>query len=154
MIFLYDAIHTGVGKENKNKYHIKYSIKSYFQQPFQDAVYGKHLKSQHPFQWETYSVLSKDQKTTLFDKNDPVVHWNTIKSYFGEFQAHVHHFINKCIVDIFVGEIIFHTNNSNDDITKEQSLAIFEDVVGYEEVSPDSYLDKDFYLIIRGFTEI
>ena len=60
----------------------------------------------------------------------------------------MHHFINKCIVDIFVGEIIFHTNNSNDDITKEQSLAIFEDVVRDEEVSPDSDLDKDCYLII------
>ena len=60
----------------------------------------------------------------------------------------MHHFINKGMVDIFVGEIIFHTNNSNDDITKEQSLAIFEDVVGDEEVSPDSDLEKDCYLII------
>ena len=48
----------------------------------------------------------------------------------------------------FVGDIIFNTNNSNDDITKEQSLVIFEDVVGDEEVSPVSYLEKDCYLII------
>ena len=60
----------------------------------------------------------------------------------------MHHFINKRIVNIFVGEIIFHTNNADDDVTKEQSLAIFEDVVGGEEVYPDSDLDKDCYLII------
>ena len=43
--------------------------------------------------------------------------------------------------------MIFHSDDSNDDITKEWGFGIFEYVIGDEEVDLDSYLDTDRYCI-------
>ena len=68
-------------------------------------AYQKHMKTQHPQNWETYRALSNEQKATSFDESAPVVHWNTIRSHFGGVQAHMYYFVSKSIVDEIVGEI-------------------------------------------------
>ena len=94
----------------------------YFRQLPRAHVYDKHLNSQHLFQWENYSEFSKYQKTIFFHKNSSVVWQNNIKSHFGGSQAYLHHFFRKGMVDIIMVKIIFHPDDLNDYITKEQSL--------------------------------
>ena len=119
----------------------------YFRQPFRADVYQRHMKAQHSQRWETYCKLSEEQKATFFDENAPVVHRDTIRSYFGGAQQPVHFFVNKDIVDVIVGEMLFHPDDANDETTKERALSIFEDVVGPEENAQDSDLQTDRYRI-------
>jgi hypothetical protein len=60
----------------------------------------------------------------------------------------VHHFVNKDIVDVIIGEMLFHPDDSNDEITKGRAMAIFEDIVGPEEDKRDSDMQTDGYRII------
>ena len=121
---------------------------TYFRRPFRADTYSRHMLSQHSTHWQTYCELTKEQKTVFFENEAPVVHRNTLKSHFGGSQAAVHYFANKGIVDIIIGEMLFHPDNSNDDVTKERALAIFEDVIGQEEDERDSDLQTDSYRMI------
>ena len=118
---------------------------TYFRRPFRADTYSRHLLSQHSTHWQTYRELTKEQKTVFFENDAPVVHRNTLKSHFGGSQAAVHYFANKDIVDIIIGEMLFHPDDSNDDVTKERALAIFENVIGQEEDEQDSDLQTDSY---------
>lgn len=85
------------------------------------------MLSQHSTHWQTYCELTKEQKTVFFEKEAPVDHRNTLKSHFGGgSQAAVQYFAKKGTVDIIVGEMLFHPDDSsNDDVTKEWACAIF-----------------------------
>ena len=119
----------------------------YFRRPFRADTYSRHMDSQHSVHWKTYSELTKEQKTGFFDEEAPVVHRNTLKSHFGGSQATAQYFVNKGIVDIIIGEMHFHPDDSNDEVTKERALAIFENVIGQEEDEQDSDLQTDGYRI-------
>ena len=87
----------------------------YFHKPFCTDVYKQHMQSQHPQHWARYSALtSKEEKSSFFTNNAPVVHWNTICSHFVGSQAHIHYFVNKEIVDIIIGEMLFHPDDTNE----------------------------------------
>lgn len=119
----------------------------YFKRPFRVDMYAKHMKAQHAQQWETYSALSNTQKSTFFDEQAPTPYRDTIRSHFGGSQQAVHHFVNKEIVDVIIGEMLFHPDDSNTEITKERALAIFEDM-GLDEIEADSDLQTDRYRIV------
>ena len=50
----------------------------------------------------------------------------------------MYYYVNNSIVNVIVGEIIFHPEDANDETTKERDLSIFEDVVGPKENEQDS----------------
>ena len=83
-----------------------------FKHLFRAYFYQKHMKTHHPQNWETYYALSNEQKATFFDESAPVVHRNTIWSHFDGAPAHMYHFVNKSIVDVIVGEILFHPDDA------------------------------------------
>ncbi|OAE29441.1 hypothetical protein AXG93_4548s1190 [Marchantia polymorpha subsp. ruderalis] len=87
------------------------------------------MMSQHPGRWKEYSELTPTEKTVFFDDNALVVHHSTIKSHFFGAQVPLHLFVNKSIVDVIINEMLFHPDDSNDEITKERALNIFEDVL-------------------------
>ena len=60
----------------------------------------------------------------------------------------MHRCVNKNIVDVIVGEMFFHPDDLNKEITKEQALAIFEDMSAEEETAEDSDLTMDHYPIV------
>lgn len=100
-------------------------------------MYRRHLQSQHPERWKEYSDLSDSEKANFFDDNAPVVHRSTIKSHFGGSQAPVQLLVYKGIVDVIICEMLFQDYDSNEEITKERDLSIFEDVVDASEVNND-----------------
>jgi hypothetical protein len=60
----------------------------------------------------------------------------------------VHWFVNKHIVDVIIGEMLFHPDDSNEAVTKERALAIFEDVLQPVENADNSDLQQDRYRIV------
>ena len=107
------------------------------------------MQSQHPQHWARYSALtSKEEKSSFFTNNAPVVHWNTICSHFVGSQAHIHYFVNTEIINIIIGEMLFHPDDTNKEITKERALSIFEDVAGPDQNAQDSDLRTDCYQIV------
>ena len=80
------------------------------------------MNLQHPLRWKEYSALSQSEKGSYFDEN--VVHRNTTKSHFGGSQFHAQLFIDKGIVDVIIGSMLFQDDDSNDEITKERALSI------------------------------
>ena len=120
----------------------------YFRSPFRADMYSRHMAAQHSVHWETYSALTKTQKTVFFDENAPVVHRTTIKSHFGGAQAAVHYFVNRDVVDVIIGDMLFHPDDSNDEVTKERALANFENVIEPAEDEQDSDLQTDGYRVI------
>jgi hypothetical protein len=93
--------------------------------------------------------LTKEKKTAFFNKEAPVVDRNdTLKSHFGGSQAKVHFFVSKGIIDIIIGEMLFHPDDSNDEVTKERALAIFENVARQKEDEQSSDLQTDVYHMI------
>ena len=89
------------------------------------------MQSQHSVHWKTYHALTNTQKDTFFDEAAPVVHRNTLKSHFGGNQAAAHFFADKGIIDIIIGEMLFHPHDSN--------------VIGREQDEQDSDLQTDCY---------
>ena len=53
----------------------------------------------------------------------------------------------KTYSDIIIGEMLFHPDDLNDEVTKERALAIFENVIGQEEDERDSDPQTDSYRI-------
>ena len=115
----------------------------YFRRPFRADVYNRHMRQQHPVKWEQYCSLAEDRKATFFEANAPVVHRNTIRSHFGGSQQALYGMVNKSIVDVIIGEMLFHPDDGYDDVTKERALAVFEDVVAPEENVHYSDLQTD-----------
>ena len=58
------------------------------------------------------------------------------------------HFVKKSIVDGIVCEIFFHSDDANDEKTKDRALAIIEDVVGPKENEQGLNLQTDRYRIV------
>ena len=106
-------------------------------------MYLRHLVSQHPGCWEEYYELSGSEKAGFFDDNAPVVHCNTIKSHFGGLQAPVQLFVDKGIVDVIIGEMLFQEDDANEKITKELALSIFGDVLDASEANDADAADVD-----------
>ena len=106
------------------------------------------MDAQHSVHWQTYSSLTKQQQTVFFDEHAPVVHRNTIRSHFGGAQAIAHYFVNKDIVDVIIRNMLLHPDDSNDEVTKERALAIFEDVIGPDEDERESDMQTDGYRVI------
>jgi hypothetical protein len=89
------------------------------------------MQALHSMHWQTSRELTKEQQAVYFDSTAPAaVHHNTLKEHFGGSQATAHFFANKRIVDIIIGEMLFHPDDSNKDVTKEWALEIFENVIG------------------------
>ena len=60
----------------------------------------------------------------------------------------MHWFVNKNIIDVIIGEMLFHPDDSNEEVTKERALAIFEDVLQPIENADNSDLQQDRYRFI------
>ncbi|BBN17363.1 hypothetical protein MPTK1_7g13940 [Marchantia polymorpha subsp. ruderalis] len=109
----------------------------YFKKPFRADMYLRHMSLQHPLCWKEYSALSQSEKASYFDTNAPIVHRNTIKSHFGGSQVPIQLFVDKGIVDVIIGDMLFQDGDSNENITKERALSIFEDVLEPSEGNCD-----------------
>ena len=114
----------------------------YYKRPFRTDHYTKHAKEAHPRRWELYCASSDEKKSTFFDETVPAVHRETIKSHFGKSHRVVHHFVNKEIVDVIIGEMLFQPDDLSDNITKERALVIFDNVVDSEEGKHESRSSK------------
>ena len=72
-----------------------------------------------------------------------MVHRNTIKSHFGGLQALVQLFVDKGIVDVIIGKMLFQEDDANEEITKERALSIFGGVLDASEANDADAADVD-----------
>lgn len=107
----------------------------HFTKPFRVDMYKKHMENQHPSRWTDFKSRSKEEKKVYFDEENPTPHANTIRSHFAQNQAPLIRFVDREIVDVIVGEMLFQPEDNNNDITLERALSIFEQVDGV----PQSY---------------
>lgn len=49
---------------------------------------------------------------------------------------------------MIIGKIFFHPDDGNEEITKEQALAIFEDTIGHEERADSDLMQTDRHRIV------
>jgi len=96
------------------------------------------LVLQHPERWIEYCELSHSKKAGFFDSNAPMVHRNTIKSHLVGSQAPANLVVDKSIIDVIIGEMLFQDDDANEEIMKEHALSIFEDVLDALEASYDA----------------
>jgi hypothetical protein len=96
----------------------------YFRCPFRVDVFKSHMLSQHSVNWERYASLPKKEKARFFEESSPVVHRNTLRSHFAEVQVPAHYFVNRNIVDVIIGEMLFDPDDST--ISRERALSMFE----------------------------
>ena len=72
-----------------------------------------------------------------------MVHRNTIKLHVGGSQAPVQLFVDKGIVNVIIGEMLFQEDDANEEITKECDLIIFGDVLDASEANDADAADVD-----------
>ena len=85
--------------------------------------YKSHMELQHPAWWNEYSKLSNEDKKSYFQKAIP--HQETIQAHFQGTQVPCQEFVDKTIVEHFIGEMYFHPEDKEQ--VKEGALSIFQE---------------------------
>jgi hypothetical protein len=86
--------------------------------------FKQHLTSQHADAWREYQTLKNEEKKTYFDdKGVPVA--NTLAKHMDGENPYVFS-INRRIVDVVVGDLLFDPNDDEVEMTRERALALFK----------------------------
>ncbi|KAI9913830.1 hypothetical protein PsorP6_006308 [Peronosclerospora sorghi] len=101
------------GREEKDGELRKRTANSkYFNAPF----------LQHPQRWQSYANLSAEDTKTYFDGIVPFK--ASLHAHFGQSETAIHFRIRRIIVDVVIGEMLFHPADVCDE-TKERALRTF-----------------------------
>ena len=109
-----------VGSKRSRTANIKY-----FRAPFRPEHYRKHAETQHPERFNEYREASKEEKAKFFDNFTPAS--NTLHRHYGGAQLTLKKFIDKPIVDIIVGEMLFDPDEETS--TLDRALSVFQDTL-------------------------
>ena len=103
----------GVWKEGsgsgKQFYHSDYV--KYFNAPFSKDNYSSHNKWMHVAKWTKYFYLEAHTKKSFFDIGRICVLHITLYEYAGPNSLPLRTLVDKEIIDIIIGEMIFYTEN-------------------------------------------
>jgi hypothetical protein len=91
--------------------------------PFRAESFKNHHESQHSLTWERYQALSHAEKVKFFDVN--VKSEDTLHRFFGDTSTSLHFTIDSNIIDIIIGDMLFHPDDHNG-ITQANALKLFE----------------------------
>ncbi|KAI9921715.1 hypothetical protein PsorP6_000755 [Peronosclerospora sorghi] len=111
-----------------------------FKAPFRTDNYLSRLTGQHPQRWQSYAKLSAEDKKTYFDGIVPFK--ASLHSHFGQSETVLHFRIRRIIVDVVIGEMLFHPDDVGDE-TKERALRTF--TKGDQQVVVEGEAWNNFY---------
>lgn len=113
-----------IGSKRSRTANIKY-----FRAPFRPEHYRRHMETQHPERFNEYLEASGEEKAKFFDEFTPAS--NTLHRYYGGAQVTLKKFVDKPIVDIIVGEMLFDPDEETS--TLSRALSVFEDTLDSTE---------------------
>ena len=91
---------------------------------FRVQYYKQHLEKQHPNEWTQYQMLSKSEKETFFENRQ--VLRNTLHAHMDVSTEQYVFLINRPIVDVVVGNLLFDPDDDDVEISREKALDLFQ----------------------------
>lgn len=91
----------------------------YFSKSFHVGMYSGHVVTQHFERWKEYSELTCDKKTSF---SALAVDRNTIKSHLIVSQVPVNLFVDKCMFDNIIEDVLFRHDDDSDEVLNERAL--------------------------------
>jgi hypothetical protein len=80
----------------------------YFKAPFRKENYSSHHRRMHSTQWAEYRELEPSAKKSFFDIGTISGSQTTMHAFAAPRTPHLRVLIDKVIVDVIIGEIMFH----------------------------------------------
>lgn len=110
-----------------------------------------HMMDQHAEKWREYDQSSPEEKESFFDCVRPFK--TTLHAHFGGKQTALHFTVNKDIVEVLIGEMLFDPDGDEEVATsRERALAAFVDIAAAGEMqNSDGDLNSDRYGIKASF---
>jgi hypothetical protein len=115
------------GREHKVGAKRKVTNNIHFFTSFRADQIKSHLKDQHPDRWGEYEQCSSEGKKSFFDGVRPFK--STLHAHFGGSQNALNYSVNKVIVDVLIGEMLFDADGDEDvEGFRKRALASFIDL--------------------------
>jgi len=108
-----------VGMKRGRSEHVKY-----FKAPFRKDNYSSHHMRMHSTQWAEYRELEASAKNLFFDNGTIFGSQTTMHAFAAPCTPHVSVLIDKDIVNVIIGEMMFHLEDM-DGITRAHLLESF-----------------------------
>ena len=121
-----------VGRKRKLTNNVKYF------DSFRTDNYESHLNGLHPKNWKKYQKLSSVAEQEAFFKSVETPFTNIIDSHFYRSISVIFN-INKLIVEIVVGESLFHPDDV-DGVSAQRALNIFEPQIDETDCNVSGYI--------------
>ena len=104
-----------------------------------------HMEGQHAEKWREYDRSSLEEKESFFKYIYPFK--STINSHFGGSQTQLQFSVNKDIVDVLIGEMLFDPSGDGEVASsRERALSSFADLAAADEIQEsDGDLQTDRY---------
>jgi hypothetical protein len=121
------------GAKRKRTSSIKYF------RSFRAQYYKQHLEKQHPDEWTSYQALNKQEKETFFEGRQVIA--NTLHAHLDIGEDAFVFLVNRKIVDVVVGDLLFDPDDDDVEVSRERALALFnlqEDAADDDEAQ-DAY---------------
>ena len=90
---------------------------------FRVQCYKQHLCNKHQEEWTQYQYLSNEEKKNYFDNRQVVA--NTLHAHIDIGQDRYVFQINRGIVDVIIGELLFDPDDDDGEVSRERVLALF-----------------------------
>jgi hypothetical protein len=118
------------GEKRKRK---RTTIITYFTSPWRSDYFVTHLKNQHMSKWETYKVLSTEEQTKFFSREEKpeavavrsfVQPEATMKARIFAQQKCLY-MIDVEIIEQLIGDLLFDSNTEDVETTKRNAMKVF-----------------------------
>ena len=124
---------------------------------FRVQYYKQHLTVQHAEEWASYQALSTEEKEKYFDNQQVIA--NTLQAHMDIGKDVYVFLINRQIVDVVVGDLLFDPDDDDVELPRERALSFFklqEDAADDDEAH-DAYTvtiksSRQFRLVIKFVT--
>ena len=110
---------TAVGRKRSRSDRVKY-----FKAPFRKENYSAHNERMHSAKWAQYCDLNADAKMSFFDIGTSTGSQATMHAFVGPHSLPLRALIDKDIVDVIIGEMMFHPEDM-DGVSRARLLTSF-----------------------------
>ena len=102
----------------------KRTTRTKYFETFRVQQYKQHHSRQHSEAWQEYQALSQEEKKTYF-VHDHVKVANTLAMHM-DGESPYAFLINRDIVEVVVGDLLFDPDDDEEELTRERALALFK----------------------------
>ncbi|KAH9265975.1 hypothetical protein BASA83_010885 [Batrachochytrium salamandrivorans] len=134
-----------VGRKRKATSNVKYF------ESFRTDNYLSHLQGQHSLKWEEYQRIHTSDEREAFFTNREIPFIATLDAHF-ESERPLQFLINKDIVDIIIGDLLFHPDDV-EGISHTRALTLFKLAVDEEDNRDPEQQSVDNYVVTVKMTQ-